>query len=62
MSFNYRDLRGPAHDEDCDCHCSADRQRFQHSLDEIAAIVNGKTARDLTDGDIQSIEEQADHR
>lgn len=35
MITDYQAMRGPMFNEDCGCHCSAERNQFQGALDEI---------------------------
>ena len=35
MITDYQAMRGPMFNEDCGCHCSAERNQFQSALDEI---------------------------
>ena len=49
LTDNYRNLRGPAYDDDCQCHCSGRAAEFQDALDEIHFLLNGQTASTVTD-------------
>ena len=62
MITNYQTLRGPAYDEDCGCHCNAERNLFQSALDEIAALLNGVTATTITDEILDEIRVEVDKR
>lgn len=62
MITNYRHLSGPALDEDCQCHCMDERNAFQAALDEIALITEGRKVSDLTDIDLDRINEQVAQR
>ena len=62
LTDNYRNLTGPAFDDDCGCHCSADRARFQDALDEIHVLLDGQTASTITDTLLDQIREELDQR
>ena len=62
MITNYQAFRGPMFDEDCGCHCSAERNLFQDALDEIAGILDGVTASNITDTLLDEIRAEADKR
>ena len=62
MITDYRALRGPAYDDDCNCHCSADRARFQDALDEIHCLLDGQTASTVTDTLLDLVREELDQR
>ena len=49
MITDYQAMRGPMFNEDCGCHCSAERNQFQGALDEIAVLLDGVTATNITD-------------
>lgn len=62
MITNYRALRGPMFDDDCQCHCSEDRARFQDALDEIHVLLDGQTASTITDTLLDQVREELDRR
>lgn len=62
MITNYQTLRGPAYDEDCGCHCNAERNLFQSALDEIAVLLDGVTATTITDEILDQVRAEADKR
>lgn len=62
MITNYQSMRGPAYDEDCGCHCSNERNQFQSALDEIAALLDGVTASNITDTLLDEIRAEVDKR
>lgn len=62
MITNYQMLRGPMFDEDCGCHCSEERNLFQAALDEIATLLDGITASNITDEILDRIRAEADKR
>ena len=62
MITDYRGLTGPAYDDDCNCHCSADRARFQDALDEIHCLLDGQTADTVTDTLLDLVREQVARR
>ena len=62
MITNYQAMRGPMFDEDCGCHCSEERNRVQGALDEIAGILDGVTATNITDTILDEIRAEVDKR
>ena len=62
MITSYQSMRGPAYDEDCGCHCNAERNLFQSALDEIAALLDGVTATTITDEILDQVRAEADKR
>ena len=62
MITDYQAMRGPMFDEDCGCHCSAERNLFQSALDEIAVLLDGVTATTITDTILDEIRAEADKR
>ena len=62
MITDYQAMRGPMFNEDCGCHCSAERNQFQSALDEIAGILDGVTASTITDEILDAIRAEADKR
>lgn len=51
----YRSSRGPAYDEDCQCHCMEERNTFHQALENINEIVGDKHLDKLVDQDIDAI-------
>ena len=62
MITDYQSMRGPMFNEDCGCHCSAERNLFQSALDEIAALLDGVTATNITDEILDQVRAEADKR
>ena len=66
MITDYRNLTGPAFDDDCQCHCSGRAADLQDALDEIQLIVGDpdkpRRLDTMTDDDIRAIAEQAARR
>ena len=58
----YSSYAGPAFDEDCQCHCMEERNTFQAALDAIADRIKGQRISDLTDIDLEFIDEQVSDR
>ena len=50
------------YDDDCQCYCSHDRDNFQDALDEIAVLIDGLTADNVTDSILDEIREQVGRR
>ena len=48
MITDYRALRGPAFDDDCQCHCSGRAADLQDALDEIHILAD-EAPHDLRD-------------
>ena len=62
MITDYRNLTGPAYDDDCNCHCSGRAAEFQDALDGIHFLLKGKTADTVTDTLLDLIREELDRR
>lgn len=62
MITDYRALRGPAFDDDCQCHCSGRAAEFQDALDGIHFLLKGKTADTVTDTLLDQVREQVARR
>lgn len=58
--MNYRHMTGPAFDEDCQCHCSEERNTFQQALDNIRHLLDGHTATTITDTVLDAIMKETD--
>ncbi|MBM9432360.1 hypothetical protein [Flaviflexus equikiangi] len=62
MITDYRHVRGPAFDDDCQCHCSGRAADMQDALDEIHVLLDGQAASTITDTLLDQVREQADRR
>ena len=62
MITDYQAMRGPMFNEDCGCHCNAERNQFQAALDEIAVLLDGVTATNITDTILDAIRVEVDKR
>ena len=59
--MSYNDYSTPWDDE-CDCQVAEERNRFQSALDEIAGILDGVTASNVTDTLLDEIRAEVDKR
>ena len=59
--MSYNDYSTPWDDE-CDCQVAEERNRFQSALDEIAVLLDGVTATNITDEILDQIRAEADKR
>ena len=59
--MSYNDYSTPWDDE-CDCVMAEERNQFQSALDEIAGILDGVTATNITDTILDQVRAEADKR
>ena len=59
--MSYDDYSTPW-DNECDCVMAEERNLFQSALDEIAGILDGVTATNITDEILDEIRAEADKR